>query len=266
MNAKSIMEDSKEILEEVKLHGMYTAFSVDFETGTVEYVSPSFKFTINQETGELEAEGQTYTFDDEVGRVVTDWLATNGVKLEGLQDISTTHTEEILNLKERATNHTKDIDALAKRVTPIELGGTGATTKGDALENLGATRIKVGSYEGAGEWGSDNPNTLEFEFAPKFLKIMRLSAHSDAPNCNYLSSDTVFMYPCTVASTYYDWSPNSSGMGIDDAIAELVVEWGEKSVSWFANVVVEDKDMVENRVKDFQMNASGETYYYIALG
>ena len=68
------MENSKDILEEVKLHGVYTAFSVDFETGEVEYVSPSFKFNVNLETGELETEGQSYTFEDEIYRVVEDWL------------------------------------------------------------------------------------------------------------------------------------------------------------------------------------------------
>ena len=35
LNAKAIMENSEEVLEEIKLHGVYTAFSVDFETGEV---------------------------------------------------------------------------------------------------------------------------------------------------------------------------------------------------------------------------------------
>jgi hypothetical protein len=262
------MKTSEEVLEEVKLHGMYTAFSVDFETGTVEYVSPSFKFTINQETGELDAIGQTYTFDDEVGRVVTEWLAPNGVNIEELKAISTTHKGEIENLKARATNHTKDIKDLSERVTPIELGGTGATTKLGALVNLGATQIKVGSYEGVGVWGKDNPNTLTFDFKPKFLKIMHANVYSNnsGPSAHYLSEDTCFVYPYTASSKYYDVSPNSSGVDTDDTIAELVASWGEKSISWYANVVVDDEDRVKGSMEKFQMNSNGATYYYIALG
>ncbi len=136
LKAKAIMENSEEILEEVKLHGMYTAFSVDFETGNVEYVSPSFKFRVNLETGELEADGQTYTFNDEVYRIIDDWLAENNIVLSDLENISKTHTEEIEELKETTSTHTEDINTLKERVVPIEKGGTGATTKEDALHNI----------------------------------------------------------------------------------------------------------------------------------
>ena len=138
LNAKSIMENSEEILEEVKLHGIYTAFYIDFEKGEVEYVSPSFKFNINLETGELEAEGHTYTFEDEVGRIVEEWLATNGLVLSELQAISGTHTTEIDALKSTTTTHTTEIDTLKNRVTPILKGGTGGSSAENARMNLGA--------------------------------------------------------------------------------------------------------------------------------
>ena len=137
LNAKAIMENSEEILEEVKLHGVYTAFQVDFESGDVEYVSPSFKFKINLETGELEADGQTYTFEDELSRVVADWLAENGVILSDLQAISTTHTKDIEDLKKTTSTHTEKISTLENRVTPIEYGGTGADNVDGVKENLG---------------------------------------------------------------------------------------------------------------------------------
>lgn len=112
LNAKDIMQNSQEILEEVQLHGVYTAFNVDFETGEVEYVSPSFKFNINLETGELETEGQAYTFEDEVGRVVTEWLGEKGIVFDELKAISTVHTQEISELKETTANHTNEINSL----------------------------------------------------------------------------------------------------------------------------------------------------------
>ena len=88
LNAKDIMENSEDILEEVRLHGVYTAFKVDFETGDVEYVSPSFKFKVNMETGELETEGQSYTFNEEIGRVVVEWLESKNVIFSDIQDTS----------------------------------------------------------------------------------------------------------------------------------------------------------------------------------
>ena len=157
LNAKAIMEDSEEILEEVKLHGVYTAFQVDFETGEVEYVSPSFKFNINLETGELDAIGQSYTFYDEIGRVVTEWLEANNVVLSDLQAISETHTEEI--------------EELQNRVTTVTNGGTGAATPKEALQNLGGLRFYESTYVGTGTWGPDNPNRLEFDGKPVFFSI-----------------------------------------------------------------------------------------------
>ena len=135
LNAKAIMDNSKEILEEVKLHGIYTAFSVDFETGTVEYVSPSFKFNVDLETGELEAEGQAYTFNDEVYRVVEDWLKANGISLTDLQN----HAEKISELQNKTKEHketldknTEDIEKLISIPTYLTFVGNVNSTMLDA--------------------------------------------------------------------------------------------------------------------------------------
>ena len=120
LRANEIMMDSEEILEEVKLHGVYTAFSVDFKTGNVEYVSPSFKFKANPETGELDVEGQTYTFEDEIGRVVEEWLGERGVILSNLQEISTRHTEEIESLQEKDVELQETVDTHTSKIEKIE--------------------------------------------------------------------------------------------------------------------------------------------------
>lgn len=136
LNAKAIMEDSEEILKEVKLHGIYTAFSIDFETGEIEYVSPSYKFKINFESGELDAEGQTYSFQAEIERLVVEWLAIKGIHLSEIEKIATEHSDKI-------DNNAKEIEALKTRVTPIEKGGTGATNKEDAFVNLGLDKYQI---------------------------------------------------------------------------------------------------------------------------
>lgn len=140
LNAKDMVEDGQEILNETRKHGMYTVFSVDFETGEVEYVSPSFKFKINASTGDLDALGQTYTFNEEVYRVVEEWLATNNVVLSDLSRISSEHSNRISSLETKT-------EALSTRVTPIELGGTGAESAEGARENLGINALVNSSKE-----------------------------------------------------------------------------------------------------------------------
>ena len=98
LNAKNIMQNSKEVLDEVKKYGMYTAFSIDFTTGRLEYVSPSSDFKVNEETGQLEAVHQTYTFNEEVYEVVNMWLREKGVEIDQLKN----HSERIENLEETA--------------------------------------------------------------------------------------------------------------------------------------------------------------------
>jgi hypothetical protein len=64
----------EKLLEEVRKHGVYTAFSLDFETGELKYISPLYSFEINETTGELDATGETYTPEETVEQVVTEWL------------------------------------------------------------------------------------------------------------------------------------------------------------------------------------------------
>ena len=181
LNAKSIMENSEDILEEVKLHGMYTAFSVDFETGEVEYVSPSFKFNVNLETGHLETEGQSYTFDEEVARVISDWLASNDIVLHDLQTISVTHTNEILALNETTNNNSGRIFSLETEVTPIEKGGTGAKTLEETQNVLGIPVSKV-LWENPDPGNAFPARDIELDLKPykRFCILFKSSAYTEA--------------------------------------------------------------------------------------
>lgn len=119
LEAKDAIKNSEEMLEEARLHGVYTAFKVDFESGEVEYVSPTYTFKINVETGDLETDGGAYSFEDEIGRIVVGWLEENNVDIKKLQDISgkvaelqTTslvHTEHIEELQSTSEKHTTKI-------------------------------------------------------------------------------------------------------------------------------------------------------------
>lgn len=99
LEAKDAIKNSEEMLAESRLHGVYTAFNVNFENGEVEYVSPSYSFNLNLENGELEVIGKSYSFEDDIGRLVIEWMGANGVDIKTLQDISKEHTEEIRSLQ-----------------------------------------------------------------------------------------------------------------------------------------------------------------------
>ena len=141
LNAKDIMKNSEEVLEEVRLHGVYTAFSVNFETGEVQYVSPSFNFKINKETGELEAEGKVYDFHPEVIRLFDEWLENNNSSISALQSASATHTTDIASLKSTTSGHTglintisSNVRTLQTEVLPPERGGTGCKSIKEFLD------------------------------------------------------------------------------------------------------------------------------------
>lgn len=282
LKANDIMENSEEISEEIKLHGVYTAFGVNFETGDVEYVSPSFKFKVNLETGELDAEGQTYSFEDEVGRVVEDWLASKHIVISDLQNIATTHEKEITDLKETTETHTTDIADIKERVEtletdvmPIEKGGTGATTAEEARDNLGlsyAAKIQTGAYVGTGKYGEDNPNTLTFEFEPK---VVRVFATYKGDNSIYtdiigMYERTTFLRTSNVSTSYHDGLNDSeSGHSDYDGIVTNVVIWEGNTLKWYAKEVLKDTDLGSNTYSNYaalQNNTEGVTYHYVALG
>lgn len=77
---------SEELLTEVRKHGVYTAFSVDFTTGEIKYISPTYKFDVNEETGELDVFGETYTPEKTIDALVTEWLTNKSASLDKLTD------------------------------------------------------------------------------------------------------------------------------------------------------------------------------------
>ena len=95
--ADRVSEETTELLQEVTKHGVYTAFSVNFETGDVEYISPSYTFGVNEETGELEAYGIAYTPDERYEVILNDILAEYSQEHETkIQEINS----DILDLQE----------------------------------------------------------------------------------------------------------------------------------------------------------------------
>ena len=95
------------------------------------------------------------------------------------------------------------------------------------------SKIATGSYVGTGNVGSLTPNTLSFDFEPKVVCIIE----------GY--SITTMIRGRNIYQVIMIGSANNHNG---------TVTWGEKSVSWYGSSVVG------------QLNASGYTYYYIAIG
>lgn len=102
-----------------------------------------------------------------------------------------------------------------------------------------APKIATGSYVGTGTYGVDGAVTLTFDFTPKFVFIQNGTSNS-------LS---ILLLANGVTQTGDDTSSGASN-------AVTMVIWGEKSVSWYAK---------NSGYQANAKNASGTTYYYVAI-
>ena len=119
LNAKEILAESEGVLNEVRQQGVYTAFTLDFNTGEIEYASPSFAFEVNTNTGKLDVIGQSYSFSEEIYRLITMWLAQNGVVLSDLEKISTTHEKRLDRLANAVESFEVSVEGINTRISGI---------------------------------------------------------------------------------------------------------------------------------------------------
>lgn len=112
-----------------------------------------------------------------------------------------------------------------------------AEAKGQAIAGR---YFACGSYVGTGGTGADNPTKLSFPFNPKVLFVTYKAA-----NKNYLYDWEFFVYPLDYCSIYAELAK----------VLRAYVTWGNNYVSWY---------VLDNA--SAQLNASGTTYHYFALG
>ena len=102
-------------------------------------------------------------------------------------------------------------------------------------------KIATGSYTGTGTYGASNPNSLTFEFEPKFIFISSLKGSEYMQS---MKGNTGFLFNNNESSD-----------------ASNVITWGKNSVSWYTD------GTASSSVKPSkQLNWSGVTYNYIAIG
>lgn len=106
----------------------------------------------------------------------------------------------------------------------------------EALGQLGdGVRIATGSYVGTGTYGAANPNRLTFEFEPKLLVISK-----GGVDAGYNSGFIM----CGVG-----------GLGGGSNRNGVISLLDSNTVTWYN----------QNRAQE-QLNSSGDTYYYLAIG
>ena len=112
-----------------------------------------------------------------------------------------------------------------------------------ALGQLGnKAQIITGSYVGTGTYGQANPNSLTFGFEPKIVMVAREKPSS--------GQRALFMRVSDYATTWYGASFSGGNVtGCNNAVT-----WSGNTMSWYTTAN-----------DDYQLNASGKKYNYIAI-
>ena len=125
-----------------------------------------------------------------------------------------------------------------------EEAGSTTDVKGNPI-TIGA-QIATGSYVGTGTYGASNPNILTFEFEPKFIFIA-------AVDSSYWG-----LFNTLILSSEYD-SPGYAVLGgnpIVNTASMAKLDKNTNTLSWYLN----------GTNVNLQLNSSGITYHYVAIG
>ena len=249
IDAEMSKESAQEILDEVRLHGVYTAFTVNFETGEVEYISPRYNFKINTEDGNLEAISQSIILEDEIGLIVTDWLVKNKVDIKELLDKYRDNSAKIDKLEtekadkdnvftkiETLSDNTRDLLGLEPNVTPDD-----AFAK--VYENSLFSSIEYGYYIGTGTWGEENAITLTFNGTPQVVHVVGGVGPIDG--LKLVKPNTTFHVSSYTSDEHTSY-----------------ITWGENSISWY-NQYSPTGEAYKGALT--QLNSSGTIYRYYAF-
>lgn len=108
-------------------------------------------------------------------------------------------------------------------------------------QSLGYPKIAIGSYVGTGTYSSANANSLTFDFVPK-LVIIVADARTNFPGTVFINGQS------QSESIGHNYISNY----------EFTVGWSGNTVTWYTTN--------SNYGAEAQLNKSGVTYRYIALG
>lgn len=101
-----------------------------------------------------------------------------------------------------------------------------------------APKIATGSYTGTGKYGSNNKNSLTFDFEPQLVILANVNSYNGIPmHAIFQRNQSSYIY--------YTGGP---------------VSWSGKTMSWYTT------ETNASNGANYQLNTSGKTYNYIAIG
>lgn len=160
-------------------------------------------------------------------------------------EILSTSTAALFGLDESATPD--DVFSAIKAL--INSTDSELSSEITALANS-ASKIQTGSYTGTGTYGSSNPCKLTFDFVPTLILFTRTYYASSYGWVN--NSNTCAPLDCQILTTSYQ---NKAGPYCLRSNSAKKSSDG-KTIYWYTT----DSDA------SYQINSSGYTYYWIAMG
>lgn len=135
--------------------------------------------------------------------------------------------------------------------------GTSGTTTIEYMGQLGnKVQMTAGSYAGTGKYGSSNPNTLTFPFEPKLVIVTgRTNTTADYQSMGIFVQGAQWTFGAG-AGKELNTTVFSGNNGANQ------ITWNGNTISWYTLCTA----TTENYRPAAQLNSSGRTYYYIAIG
>lgn len=234
---------------------MVAAFDAitDFSGFTLEngsYTSPTeehnCKVAVIRDDGTIGVGSHTCA---DIGNAVPQTRKVNGKPLSA--DVTLTATElgaaaasDVYTKAQTMTSATAGLFGLGADAVPDDVFTKIKNLIGANAEAIAnGAKIATGSYTGTGTYGASNPNSLTFDFAPKFV-IIKPSYTAYGEQIPQLMG--VWLNGMTIAPVLHGSLAGSSGNPIFSVSGKVL--------SWYADPV------------RYQLNESGVTYRYFAIG
>lgn len=190
---------------------------------------------------------------------LTQWEKDDRIQMEDFNDNNAkldaaikTNADAIAALGTSKANSASVNAALAQKADASALTAeTQARQNADAALQSAVNampRIAIGSYVGNGQYGTNKPVSLSFSFSPKLVLVM-------ANDANFTINEDVANYVIFLRGVTSFCGCRASN---ETNSAGYTVQWGDKTVSWRA--------VNSSCCPEGQLNVSGKTYHYLAIG
>ena len=156
------------------------------------------------------------------------------------------------NVQMKQYNGTSFDNILPYASQALTLAGGGSATEIIAQARAGLSQIATGSYVGNGTYGQDNPTVITCGFKPKMVLVYMLNQLANSVEMN--GTRKVYGVGCA-------WWVEGVKEAVYPDITTISFTQTEVGLSLYAP----DPQYVTYH-GEYQNNASGSVYYYIALG